>query len=147
MILFWSRNLIPLNRIDWKPPPLTDGHRGRHLWTDAFGVFNFITLSKETSQPHYLNLAATLVETVHDVLGRTRDLSARLPGATNASPLAGGLRIGKEAAIGTDQDGQYHHYLTLWMMALNRLSIASGDRKYNDQAVHQRETSLPRVVW
>mgnify|MGYP001259328972 CR=1 FL=1 len=137
---------------------MKDGHRGRYLWTDAFGVFNFITLSKETSQPHFLVLAAILVETVHGVLGRTRDLSARLPGASDETPLAGGLRIGKNEASGSDGDGQYHHYLTLWMLALNRLSIASGEKKYNDQAIslarathpafmYQRDAPRPQMVW
>ncbi|KAI5240305.1 hypothetical protein E4T43_06219 [Aureobasidium subglaciale] len=147
-----------LNRLDWKPPPMKDGHRGRHLWTDAFGVLNFITLFKETSQPHFLVLAAILVETVHDALGRTRNLSARLPGASDMSPLAGGLRIGKTEASGSDGDGQYHHYLTLWMLALNRLCVATGERSYNDQAVvlaqaihpafvYQRDSPHPSMVW
>ncbi|THV68113.1 hypothetical protein D6D28_06966 [Aureobasidium pullulans] len=145
-------------KLDWRPPPMKDGHRGRYLWTDAFGVFNFITLSKETSQPHFLVLAAILVETVHGVLGRTRDLSARLPGASDETPLSGGLRIGKNEASGSDGDGQYHHYLTLWMLALNRLSIASGEKKYNDQAIslarathpafmYQRDAPRPQMVW
>jgi hypothetical protein len=38
-------------------------------------------------------------------------------------------------ADGPDGDGQYHHYLTLWMFALNRMSLASGDRRYNDSAI------------
>jgi hypothetical protein len=136
----------------------SQGHRGRYLWTDAFGVLNFITLSRETKQPHFLVLAVILVESVHDILGRTRDLSARLPGASDQSPLSGGLRIGKEAAIGADGDGQYHHYLTMWMFALNRLSIATGEPSYNDRAVelakaihpafvYQRDTPHPRMVW
>ena len=137
---------------------MKEGHRGRYLWTDAFGVLNFITAFKETSEAHYLNLARILVHTVHETLGRTRDLSSRLPGASDESPLSGGLRIGKETASGSDGDGQYHHYLTLWMLALNRLSIASGDRKYNDHAVslaqaihpafvYQCDTLRPRMVW
>lgn len=103
-------------------------------------------------------LAAILVETVHDILGRTRDLSARLPGASEQCPLAGGLRIGKTEATGADGDGQYHHYLTIWMFALNRLSLATGESSYNDQAValakaihpafvYQRDAPQPRMVW
>ncbi|KAG9841075.1 hypothetical protein KCU98_g6724, partial [Aureobasidium melanogenum] len=146
------------DKLDWKPPPMKDGHLGRYLWTDAFGVLNFITLFKETKQPHFLALAAILVETVHEILGRTRDQSARLPGASDQSPLSGGLRIGKNEALGADGDGQYHHYLTLWMFALNRLAIATGEMGYNDQAislakaihpafVYQRDALHPRVVW
>ena len=67
-------------------------------------------MSKELSSPHYLELAKTLVHTVHETLGRTRDLKSRLPGATDLSPLSGGLRIGKEDELGDDCDGQYFHY-------------------------------------
>ena len=92
----------------WKPPesPGAGGHKGRYLWTDAFGVVNFITLFKETSSPVYLILARRLVETVHDVLGRTSDGSCRLPPATDSEPLRGGLRIGKVDEYGSDCDGQ-----------------------------------------
>jgi hypothetical protein len=98
------------------------------------------------------------VNSVHSILGRTRDGHARLPHATDAAPLAGGLRIGKDSESGPDGDGQYHHYLTLWMFALNRLSLASGEKKYNDlgiqlaRAIHphfvyKRESERPRMVW
>jgi hypothetical protein len=92
----------------WKPPesPGAGGHKGRYLWADAFGVVNFVTLFKETSAPVYLTLARRLVEAVHTVLGRTRDGSSRLPPATDAEPLKGGLRIGKIQESGSDGDGQ-----------------------------------------
>lgn len=142
----------------WSPPPASAGHRGRYLWTDAFGVLNFLTLHRVTSQPLYLSHAKSLVTAVHSTLGRTRDHSRHLHRATPANPLAGGLRIGKEDASGPDGDGQYHHYLTLWMFALNRLSISSGDGGYNDQAialakaihpafVYNRESARPRMYW
>ncbi|KAL2848606.1 hypothetical protein BJX68DRAFT_267472 [Aspergillus pseudodeflectus] len=126
----------------WTPPARSDGHKGRYLWTDAFGVVNLLTLHRETSRSPesaaanlYLTLAARLIATVHETLGRTRDGSSRLPGASDNNPLGGGLRIGKMDADGPDGDGQYHHYLTLWMFALNRMSLASGDRTYNDSAI------------
>lgn len=133
----------------WSPPesPGAGGHRGRYLWTDAFGLVNLITLSKETSSPKYLTLAKRLAATVHDILGRTRDGLTRLPGATDEKPLAGGLRIGKLSASGSDGDGQYHHYLTLWMFALNRLSIATDDSKYNDLAIQLEKSIHPRFVF
>lgn len=159
----------------WTPPPGSGGHRGRYLWTDAFGVINFLTLHQEYNaalqssssssssvsaqqDDKYLILARRLVETVHDVLGRTRDGQRRLPGATDDNPLGGGLRIGKVDETGPDSDGQYHHYLTVWMFALNRLSLATGDTSYNTQAVSlaraihsrffvNRESSHPRMVW
>jgi hypothetical protein len=128
----------------WIPPPNSGGHRGRYLWTDAFGVVNFLTLHKELKEDKYLILAKRLVVRVHDILGWTRDGKSRLPGATDDNPLGGGLRIGKEEAGGPDGDGQYHHYLTLWMFALNRLSIASGMATYNDQAIALARAIHPR---
>ena len=121
-------------------------------------MVNFITLFKETSEQKYLTLASRLIHTVHDILGRTRDGSAQLPGATEEWPLRGGLRIGKHHAHGQDADGQYHHYLTIWMFALNRMSIASDEKWYNDQAVSlaesihpkfmiRRESARPRMYW
>lgn len=133
----------------WTPPdtPGAGGHRGRYLWTDAFGVVNFLTLLKETSSPVYLIMAKRLVQTVHDVLGSTRDGSARLPGATDAEPLKGGLRIGKLTAAGSDGDGQYHHYLTLWMFALNRLSLVADDPSYNALAIQLASAIHPHFVF
>ncbi|KAK4240005.1 PrpF protein-domain-containing protein [Achaetomium macrosporum] len=133
---------------EWTAPekPGAGGHRGRYLWTDAFGVVNFITLSKETSSAIYLTLAKQLARTVHDVLGSTRDGIARLPRATDAEPLNGGLRIGKLSEHGSDCDGQYHHYLTLWMFALNRLAIATGESEYNRLAVQLAKAIHPHFV-
>jgi hypothetical protein len=154
--------LSPDQTAQWSPPPNSNGHNGRYLWTDAIGVLNFLTLSKETpdeqGKEKYLGLAARLVHSVHSVLGRTRDGTSRLPNATDSSPLAGGLRIGKEEESGPDGDGQYHHYLTLWMFALNRLSIAAQDPSYNAQAIQlaqaihphffiDRDSATPRMVW
>lgn len=151
---------------NWTPPLKSGGHRGRYLWTDAFGVINLITMHKEymiagPGTPHddrYLMLARRLIETVHDVLGRTRDGRSRLPGATDTNPLGGGLRIGKTDESGPDCDGQYHHYLTVWMFALNRMAKATGDIEYNRQAVAlaraihprffvDRTAKRPRMIW
>jgi len=142
----------------WKPPPASAGHAGRYLWTDAFGVLNFITLNQLTNWPRYLDYAKNLVLNVHETLGRTRDLKSQLPGATPSNPLGGGLRIGKEDESGPNSDGQYHHYLTLWMFALNRLSIATKETHFNDQAialakathlafVYDRNADRPKMYW
>ena len=142
----------------WTPPPKSGGFKGRYLWTDAFGVINFLTLYKESGDDKYLTCAKTLVQIVHDVQGRTRDGKSRLPGATDANPLRGGLRIGKENASGPDGDGQYFHYLSIWMFALNRLSLATKESSYNDQAISlakaihphffvNRSSPHPRMVW
>ena len=126
---------------------MSDSHRGRYLWTDAFAVLNFITMFRQTSNYHYLELAKQLIQTVHDILGCTRDGSTRLPNATDKWPLQGGLRIGKKDATGPDADGQYHHYLTIWMFALNRMSIALGEKSYNDQAISLAKAIHPRFVY
>ncbi|KAI0905280.1 hypothetical protein F4823DRAFT_627959 [Ustulina deusta] len=107
----------------WEPGN-TGGYHGRYLWTDAFGVLNFITLSREDSShgSAYLHLARQLANTVYEVLGREREppgSAARLPGASDDTPLPGGLRIGKLDASAPDGDGMYHHYLTLWVYALD----------------------------
>ncbi|KAK8056603.1 hypothetical protein PG993_001830 [Apiospora rasikravindrae] len=133
---------------EWRVPPLPGnaGHRGRYLWTDAFGVVNFVTLRYATGEGRYLEAAKRLVQTVHDVLGRTRDGSSRLPGASDMEPLKGGLRIGKVDETGPDGDGQYHHYLTLWMFALSRLAEASEEVRYNDLAIQLAQAIHPRLV-
>ena len=72
----------------------------RYLWTDAFGVVLLVSLYKELEDKHYLVEAEWLVAEVERVLGRTR-----------------GIRIGEAA----DRDGQYFHYLAMWMYALSVL--------------------------
>ncbi|KAI0965214.1 hypothetical protein F4678DRAFT_453357 [Xylaria arbuscula] len=131
----------------WKPGN-AGGHRGRYLWTDAFGVVNFITLSKEDSNhvSAYLHLARQLATTVHEVLGRERGSAARLPGATDDAPLRGGLRIGKLDASGPDGDGMYHHYLTLWMYALDVLAEATQEARWNTLAVQLAQAIHPRFI-
>ncbi|KAI2824793.1 hypothetical protein CBS115989_214 [Aspergillus niger] len=133
----------------WTPPPNSGGHLGRYLWTDAIGVLNFLTLHRIHPSPpsptHYLTLASRLIESVHNTLGRTRNPPHQyLPGASPSHPLSGGLRIGKPSASGRDCDGQYHHYLTLWMFALNRMSVASGEGKWNALAVELGRAIHPR---
>jgi hypothetical protein len=138
--------LSPPDVAKWTPPPKSGGHRGRYLWTDAFGVLNFLTLYHTTSSPLYLSFAKSLAHSVHSILGSTRDGKSRLPGATDAEPLKGGLRIGKIDEEGSDGDGMYHHYLTLWMFALNRLSIASEEKEWNELAVQLAKAVHGRFV-
>jgi hypothetical protein len=73
----------------------------RYLWTDAFGLVLLISLFSELHQQAYLDDAEKLVRDVDRVLGRPR-----------------GIRIGEAA----DRDGQYFHYLAVWLYALNCLS-------------------------
>lgn len=44
----------------WKPKKYKEG-KGRYLWTDAFGVCNFITLFYETKDAKYVEQAELLV--------------------------------------------------------------------------------------
>src|SRR5438132_1416877 len=105
----------------------------RYLWTDAFAVCNFLGLGRP-------DLALSLVDGVHHTLGRHRPDDARrgwlsgLPEPEGeAHPTKGGLRIGKKLpertaseryddALEWDRDGQYFHYLTQWMHALDQVS-------------------------
>lgn len=114
----------------------------RYLWTDAFAVCNFLELADLTGESRWTELAETLVDEVHHTLGRHRDDDARvgwISGLSEADgekhPTAGGLRIGKpepERPAGApldqrrewDRDGQYFHYLTRWMQALDAMYSA-----------------------
>ena len=89
-----------LARLDWMRGEGIWPNGLRYLWTDAFGVVNYVSLHRETGEEKWLDAAEELVGAVDRVLGRPR-----------------GLRIGEAA----DRDGQYFHYLAMWMFALARL--------------------------
>ena len=72
----------------------------RYLWTDAFGVVLLVSLYAELEQRRYLDEAEWLVAEIDRVLGRSR-----------------GIRIGEAP----DRDGQYFHYLAMWLYALSVL--------------------------
>lgn len=125
----------------------------RYLWTDAFAVCNYLGLHEATNAARYRDLAIRLVDQVHDVLGRHHPDDPRtgwisgLPEEEGARhPTAGGLRIGKpEPERGADEppdprrewdrDGQYYHYLTRWMHALNRTFGVTGRESFLRAAV------------
>ena len=69
----------------------------RYLWTDAFGVVLLVSLYNALAKDEFLDEAERVVAEVDRVLGRPR-----------------GIRIGEEP----DRDGQYFHYLTMWLYAL-----------------------------
>ena len=139
----------------------------RYLWTDAFAVCNFLELGRQTGDREYKNLARRLVDQVHHLLGRHRGDDGRqgwLSGLSNKEgeehPTRGGLRIGKPLAerrpdevfderLEWERDGQYYHYLTKWMLALNRLARQSGTDLFNRwalelaRAAHAGFTYLP----
>lgn len=128
--------------------PVTDTPR-RYLWTDAFAVCNYLELYRQSGDNTFQELALTLVDQVHQMLGRHRPDDSRtgwISGLDEAQgklhPTSGGLRIGKEmnergpadafdADLEWERDGQYYHYLTKWMQALNRVSTVTSDPTYN----------------
>ena len=130
-----------------------EAHAGtRYLWTDAFAVCNFLSLAQAMGEQRYQNLAIDLVDQVHRVLGRHRPDDARrgfISGLGDEEgalhPTAGGLRIGKklpergaedpfDAQAEWDRDGQYFHYLTKWMHALDQVSRVAADIRYHQWA-------------
>jgi hypothetical protein len=121
----------------------------RYLWTDAFAVSNFLGLARVTGEERFLKLALELVSQVHDVLGRHRTDDARRGWISGMSaeegarhPTQGGLRIGKrlpergpretfDEQLEWERDGQYFHYLTRWMRALDLVARATNDGSFN----------------
>jgi hypothetical protein len=144
--------------------PATQAPR-RYLWTDAFAVCNFLELHRQTGEEEYKHLALSLVEQVHQVLGRHRDDDRRSGWISGLSeeegarhPTAGGLRIGKEMKergpkepyderLEWDRDGQYYHYLTKWMHALYQVIRVTGDPAYNQWAIELAKTAHARFTY
>ena len=73
-------------------------------------------------------------------------------------PTIGGLRIGKkqnerkenepqDERLEWEQDGQYFHYLTKWMHALNLVTDATGDPKYNRWALELAQTTYDKFTY
>ena len=137
----------------------------RYLWTDAFAVCNFLELYRVTGEEKYNHLALRLVDQVHNILGRHREDDPRVGWISGLDeqegklhPTKGGLRIGKkinerkpvdlyDERLEWDRDGQYYHYLTKWMHALNRLSRVTGDSTYNMWAIELAKTAHARFTY
>lgn len=137
---------------------LTDNFREarRYLWTDAFAVCNYLELFKQTNNQtenlEYLQIALKLVDQVHLTLGkhhRDSERSGWISGLDKKKarlhPTKGGLRIGKrlnerqpnepfDDRLEWERDGQYFHYLTKWMHALNRVSQVTRKGIFNQWA-------------
>ena len=152
-------------------------HLIRYLWTDAFAVCNFLELYNRTNDKTYLNLALKLIYQVHHTLGQYSRVNKKNIWISGLDmdegenhPTQGGLRIGKEMnergpnepydeSLEWDRDGQYYHYLTKWMHALNNTSTITGDKKYIKWAMelakiaHKKFTYMPnhgirkRMYW
>lgn len=125
------------------------GEGRRYLWTDAFAVTNYLSLAVATHDSAFVERARALIDAVHRVLGRHRpgaNRSGWISGRSEADgathPTSGGLRIGKpidelpahappNERTEWDRDGQYFHYLTKWMHALDQTARLTGDLWYN----------------
>lgn len=96
----------------------------RYLWTDAFGVVLLLSLHRITWDDRWLDEATWVVSEVERVLGRKR-----------------GIRIGEAA----DRDGQYFHYLAMWLFALGRLGVV--DDQYRRRGIElARQIHRPFIV-
>jgi hypothetical protein len=101
-----------LRKLDWMREERIWPNGLRYLWTDAFGVVLFVSLYRHSGERRWLEAAEALVADVERMLGRER-----------------GIRIGEAA----DRDGQYFHYLAMWMFALARLGEELPD--YRERGV------------
>ena len=137
----------------------------RYLWTDAFAVCNFLELYHQTRDEKYKELALGLVNQVHNILGRHRKDDPRAGWISGLDedegkihPTRGGLRIGKEInerqpddlfdeRMEWDRDGQYYHYLTKWMHALNCVSRITGNTTYNILAIELAKTAHAKFTY
>ncbi len=131
----------------------------RYLWTDAFAVCNLFALARATGESRCRALAIELIDQVHHTLGKHRSDDSRRGWISGfgeeegeAHPTRGGLRIGKplpERRAGEpldeprewDRDGQYFHYLTQWMHALDQAAWMTGQARYNLWARELAETA------
>jgi hypothetical protein len=145
-----------------------DGPARRYLWTDAFATCNLLGLSHATGRAEYAELALRLVDRVHHTLGwyraddpRTGWISGLAEREGEAHPTVGGLRIGKslperrpeeplDERLEWDRDGQYFHYLTKWMHALDQVMRSTGLALFGQwarelaHAAHRAFTYEPR---
>ncbi|RQW77357.1 MAG: hypothetical protein EHM51_01915 [Geobacter sp.] len=134
----------------------------RYLWTDAFAVCNFLELFQRTNEAIYRDLALRLVDQVHHILGRHRLDGGWISGLDEQEgelhPTRGGLRIGKslderrpgeplDENLEWDRDGQYFHYLTKWMHALNCVSRVTGDATFLQWAMDLAQAAQARFIY
>ncbi|MDH5588082.1 MAG: hypothetical protein OEZ05_15805 [Nitrospirota bacterium] len=137
----------------------------RYLWTDAFAVCNFLELFRQTGKEQYKEDARHLVSEVHRVLGRHREDDSRCGWISGHDeekgeqhPTQGGLRIGKEMNergpeepydehLEWERDGQYFHYLTKWMHALDCLARVTGESGYTQWTIELAKTAHSRFTY
>lgn len=132
----------------------------RYLWTDAFATCNFLGLADAGGgSARYDALAERTIAQVHEVLAHFRTGDFRtgwLRGphghAEEDHPTRAGLRIGKPLAergtgepfderLEWERDGQYFHYLTRWMHALDRCARHRRAAHFNRWARELADTA------
>ena len=141
-----------------------NAHPRRYLWTDAFAVCNYLELfAGPMMKPIGIWLYASSIrciipsagtaKTIPDAAGSAALMSRRVSGIR-----PGGLRIGKQLnerrpdeppneRLEWDRDGQYYHYLTKWMHALNCVSQVTGDPTYIRWAMELAKTAHARFAY
>jgi hypothetical protein len=137
-----------------------DEHPRRYLWTDAFAVCNYLGLARSSGNRDFSERALQLVDQVHHTLGRHREDDRRsgwISGLDEQDaeqhPTRGGLRIGKglpergpreafDEKLEWDRDGQYFHYLTKWMHALDQVTRTTQQPRFNTWARELAETAF-----
>src|ERR1017187_2929832 len=90
-----------LDKMDWMRVERIWPNGLRYLWTDGFGLVLLVSLYAQLGDQKYLDQAEWLGAEWDRVLGRAR-----------------GVRIGEAP----DRDGQYFHYLAVWLFALSVLA-------------------------
>jgi len=120
-----------LDKLDWMSQHHIWPNGQRYLWTDAYGVVLLVSLYRELEEVRFLGQAEWVVTEVERVLGQPR-----------------GIRIGKVP----EEDGQYFHYLAMWIYALHRLGTVKPE--YRQRAIRlakdiHHSFVLPRegVIW
>jgi hypothetical protein len=112
-----------LRKLEWMRSERIWPNGPRYLWTDAFGVVLLVSLAQELRDDRYVDAAEGVVAEVDRVLGRPR-----------------GIRIGEAP----DRDGQYFHYLAMWLFALHVL--AEKRPAYRQLAIGLVRQIHPRFV-
>ncbi|RMF96204.1 MAG: hypothetical protein D6727_08945 [Gammaproteobacteria bacterium] len=120
-----------LQRLEWMQSERIWPNGLRYLWTDAFGLVLYVSLCHELGDRRWLERAQWLVGEVERVLGRER-----------------GIRIGEAP----DRDGQYYHYLAMWLYALGRLgSVLAEYRQRGIELVREIHSAFvipgTGVIW
>lgn len=112
-----------LAKLDWMRSERIWPNGLRYLWTDAFGLVLYVSLFRETGEERWLDAARSLVGEVDRVLGRPR-----------------GYRIGEAP----DRDGQYFHYLAMWLFAL--ACLGDHEPAYRDKGIRIAKDVHPAFV-